>query len=143
MYKKVLIIGLMTLCFGCNSNKPTDRDESVISFDRKDIPKQVVLHDPEEIVFEDLLNPAAFYVVYDTLVVVQNQPNCDYMIEMYSLNGKTLLGQFAQRGGGPDDFLQELHLQTEIIPVGEEDYIGYNFWYVNSDKYSNNVPALK
>ncbi|MDR1338497.1 MAG: hypothetical protein LBK58_00300, partial [Prevotellaceae bacterium] len=39
--------------------------------------------------------------------------------------------------------LQELHLQTEIIPVGEEDYIGYNFWYVNSDKYSNNVPALK
>jgi hypothetical protein len=190
MDKKVLIIGLMTLCFGCNSNKLTDGDEAVINFDRKDIPKQVVLHDPEEIVFEDLLNPAAFYVMYDTLIVVQNQPNCDYMIEMYSLNGKTPVGQFAQRGGGPDDFLscacfvpagvdsliyaldqnkgtynvinvpltlaekrlhfsqrfrydQELHPQTEIIPVGKENYIGYNFWYVNSDKYSNNVPALK
>jgi hypothetical protein len=39
MDKKVLIIGLMTLCFGCNSNKLTDGEEAVINFDRKDIPK--------------------------------------------------------------------------------------------------------
>jgi hypothetical protein len=190
LFKEKLIVGMMALCFGCNSGKSTDGKGADICFDRDNMPEQVALHDPEEIVFEDLLNPAAFYVMYDTLVVVQNQPNCDHLIEMYSLTGRTPVGQFAQKGGGPDDFVsctcfvpagndsviyaldqdketysiinvpltlsekrlhisrrfrysRELHPQTEIIPAGEAHYIGYNFWYVNSDKYSNKVPALK
>jgi hypothetical protein len=188
--KKVLIAGLAALCLGCSPGKSTDGNGADIRFDRSSMPEQIALHDPEEIVFEDLLHPAAFHVMYDTLVVVQNQPDCEHLIEMYSLAGRTPVGRFAQKGGGPDDFLSctcfvpagndsviyaldqnsgtysiihvpltlaekrlhisrrfryspELHPQTEIIPAGEGHYIGYNFWYIGSDRYSNRVPALK
>jgi hypothetical protein len=103
MKKNLLMMSMALLfCIGCNSNKPT---ETVIHFNREDAALQIDLHDPDTIVFGDLLNPTAFHVMYDTLVIVQNQSNCDYLLEMYSLLSKTQIAEFAQKGGGPDDFV--------------------------------------
>jgi hypothetical protein len=105
MKSNVFVYGLLLFLFGCDSGNGNGERKTVVYVDREEFVTQVSLHDPEEIVFEDLLNPAAFYVMYDTPVVVQNQSNCDRLIEMYSLNGKTRIGQFAAKGAGPDDFI--------------------------------------
>jgi len=113
-----LLLSIIVLCVSCNVNKDGGGNGSIINLDRNGV-KQVHLTDPDEIVFDDLLNPAAFYVMYDTLVVVQNQPNCDYLIEMYSFNSQTPVGQFAQKGGGPDDFLS----CSCFVPSGRDSVI--------------------
>ncbi|MDR3268375.1 MAG: TolB-like 6-bladed beta-propeller domain-containing protein [Tannerella sp.] len=104
IFSAAMIVAIAFLS-GCRAKKSSDGNATVICFDREQAAQHVALHDSEEIVFEDLLNPAVFRVMYDTLVVVQNQPNCDHLLEIYSLPGKSRIAQFAAKGGGPEDFL--------------------------------------
>ena len=105
MEKNIWILSMILFCAGCKPSKLNDGASVTVTFGREDFVRQQELHNPTEIVFDSLLNPTAFYLMYDTLVVVQNQPNCDYLIEMYSLTTRERVGKFAPKGGGPDDYL--------------------------------------
>jgi hypothetical protein len=86
-------------------SKKGESGVTLMDFYRSDIKNQIVLSNPEEIVFDDLLDPWAFYVMYDTLVVVNNSEKCEYGLELYSLNSMSQVAQFASKGQGPEDFL--------------------------------------
>jgi hypothetical protein len=104
MKKNVLISGFILLSLSCHPDRSGNKDSAVTDFGREDFAVQASLGDPEEIVFEELLNPTAFYLMYDSLAVVQNQPNCEYLIEICSLKDRAVIAQFASKGPGPDEF---------------------------------------
>ena len=52
-----------------------------IFFSRNDLTEVKELKNPEEIVIDSLLYPASFRIIKDSILVVNNQPMCDYMLE--------------------------------------------------------------
>lgn len=92
-----LVIILMT---SCTTREPFRGDRT---FSREDFRETKFLTDPEEIVIDSLLNPASFRVLRDSLLLVGNQPNCDYLFEVYSLNTLQPLLQLVTKGNGPGE----------------------------------------
>lgn len=76
-----------------------------IFFSRNDLTEVKELKNPEEIVIDSLLYPASFRIIKDSILVVNNQPMCDYMLEFYSLKTFKPLAQMIKRGNGPGDML--------------------------------------
>lgn len=94
---------------GCQE-KPIN-DERI--FFRTDFRETKVMGNPEEIVIEDLLYPASFRVMYDSILVVGNQPVCDYQLELYSLKTLKPIKQLITKGNGPNEmFSCSLALHT-------------------------------
>ena len=69
---KCKIVYLVVLLFlvGCQSRNNINGD---MIFSRADFKETKVMENPEEIVIEDLLYPASFRVMYDSILVVGNQ----------------------------------------------------------------------
>ncbi len=76
-----------------------------LSISRDNLTEIKELYSPKEIVIDSLLYPASFRVVKDSILVVNNQPMCDYLLEFYSLKSCKPLAQMVRKGNGPDDML--------------------------------------
>ena len=90
-----------------SSCNPTNDEDSITThFTYADFKEERQLSNPQELVMDSLLYPAGFYLLRDTLIVVNNQPACEYLMEIYSLNrlDKPLL-QIAPKGSGPNDLV--------------------------------------
>ena len=98
----IWIIGLFLLLNlgGCSSKKA---EKNIVNFTRDDFKEQVILSNPELITLDDstLNDPAAFYLMHDSIIIVQNQPHCDHLIELFSLDSRKIVTQFASKGNGP------------------------------------------
>lgn len=71
----------------------------------------------QEIVIDSLLYPASFRVMNDTLLVVSNQPICDYQLEVYSLNTLRPVAQLIRKGNGPGEMLScAANLHSGLTP---------------------------
>ena len=101
----IWIIGLFLLLNlgGCSSKKA---EKNIVNFTRDDFKEQVILSNPELITLDDstLNDPAAFYLMHDSIIIVQNQPHCDHLIELFSLDSRKIVTQFASKGNGPGEF---------------------------------------
>ena len=74
-----------------------------VSFSREDFQTTKELSNPQEIAIDSLLNPAGFRVMNDSVLVVVNQPNCEFLLELYSLNTLQPLAQLITKGNGPGE----------------------------------------
>lgn len=85
----------------------TSREEMTgdIVFTRADFKETKTLTDAEETEIDSLLYPASFRVLDDTVLVVANQPVCEYQLELYSLNTLQPLAQLVRKGNGPEEML--------------------------------------
>ena len=70
----------------CSCSKSGNEVNGNVEFSREDFKETKELQNPEEIVIDDLLYPASFRVMDDSVLVVGNQWVCEYMLELYSLN---------------------------------------------------------
>lgn len=52
---------------------------------------------------DSLCDPTIYQLVRDSLILVFNQPHCDYLMEFYSLNSGKIVAQVAHVGQGPDE----------------------------------------
>ena len=95
-------IMLVLVCSSCR--RTVDKGSTTIHFTYADFKEERQLSNPQELTMDSLLYPASFYLLRDTLIVVNNQPMCEYLMEIYSLNhlDKPLL-QIAPKGSGPND----------------------------------------
>ena len=57
-----------------------------------------------ENLFDTYNDPVCYWLIQDSLVMVQNQPQSDYMIEIFSLNTQKRILALATRGNGPGEF---------------------------------------
>lgn len=95
-----LLTGFLLL-FSC-----TNKEKEVgTSFTRNSFKEHIELNNPISIQLDDTYNdPASFYLIRDSFILVNNQLHSDYLIEIFSLNtGKAIL-QLARKGQGPDEF---------------------------------------
>lgn len=59
---------------------------------------------------DSLCDPTCFYVLRDTLALVINQPQCEYIMEFYSLKSRRLIARIAPVGQGPDELTSSCSL---------------------------------
>lgn len=95
------VVILLLLFVACNSNKNFD----ITRITRESFKTNINLENPEEIIIDSLLNPTAFDILYDTIIVVQNQPNCDYLLELYSLRSLKPITKIIRKGNGPYEMI--------------------------------------
>lgn len=97
--KRTFLFLFSTLAlFSCSNQVAENQD---IHFIREDFQSQKLLSNPEKVVFEDTYNdPVCYWLIQDSLVMVQNQPQSDYMIEIFSLNTQKRILALATRGMG-------------------------------------------
>lgn len=185
--KKVLII-LLIIFVAVSSCMQQKSSSDRVVFSREDFRSQIYLDNPYEIIIDSLLNPANFIVMNDSVLVVGNQDNCDYLLEIYSLNTRQPLARLVTKGNGPNEMSAcavnihsntnaEFHLQdintqlyytvnldsilknnrlqilskfkysSDILSTADlclldgDRYIGYNMWYLDSDKYGNHISS--
>ena len=99
----ILLFLASALCISCQTTLHGGENEK--HFNYSDISERHELANPIDIMPEELLNPANFRVMNDSVMVVTNQPNCEYLLEMYSLNTGKQLGKYASKGQGPEEML--------------------------------------
>ncbi|MGL5547714.1 MAG: BF3164 family lipoprotein, partial [Tannerellaceae bacterium] len=99
----VLVFGsMLLLAVGCSEKKIVCEG---ISFSRDDFKKRVLLKVPKLIPLQETYNnPRAFFLIGDSLILANNQPNNGPMLELFSLNTKRSLMQFGNKGVGPGEF---------------------------------------
>lgn len=102
---KSIVISFMLIIIMSSCSFENNKLSKDISFSRKDLTEVKELKNPEEIVIDSLLFPASFRVIKDSILVVNNQPMCEYMLEFYSLNTFKPLAQMIKKGNGPSDML--------------------------------------
>ncbi len=95
---------MIAVLSSCHSN--SSKGDTISHFTYSDFKEERQLNNPQELTMDSLLYPASFYLMRDTLIVVNNQPECEYLMEIYSLNNlnKPLL-QIAPKGSGPNDLV--------------------------------------
>ena len=139
MGKRNLFIGVVLFVLtACGTGERTN--ENAVFFTRDDFKEHRTLSNPEELVFPNLLNPTAFYLIRDTIVVANNQTNNEYLVEIYSLNNKnTPLAQVARRGNGPGEVLSG----AALIHANSPDFMFFDrqanlYYQVNVDSILSN-----
>ena len=75
---KSIVISCMLIIIMSSCSFENNKLSKNISFSRKDLTEVKELKKPEEIVIDSLLFPASFRVIKDSILVVNNQPMCDY-----------------------------------------------------------------
>lgn len=100
MKTKNLIAVIAAFLSSCMPQKEVPGD---VSFSREDFQTTKELSNPQEIAIDSLLNPASFRVMNDSVLVVVNQPNCEFLLELYSLNTLQPLAQLITKGNGPGE----------------------------------------
>jgi hypothetical protein len=95
----------MLACMFSACSSKTEGDVATIYFAREDFKQVTQLNNPETISLEDMLNPASFRILNDTLLIVGNQDNCENLIEVYSLNSLRPKLKAVHKGSGPGEML--------------------------------------
>lgn len=98
--KNLIAVIAAALLSSCMPQKEVAGD---VSFLREDFQTTKELSNPQEIAIDSLLNPAGFRVMNDSVLVVVNQPNCEFLLELYSLNTLQPLAQLITKGNGPGE----------------------------------------
>ena len=98
--KNLIAVIAAALLSSCMPQKEVAGD---VSFSREDFQTTKELSNPQEIAIDSLLNPAGFRVMNDSVLVVVNQPNCEFLLELYSLNTLQPLAQLITKGNGPGE----------------------------------------
>ena len=110
---KKLFYYLFVATLLCSCSRTGNEISGNVEFSREDFKETKKLLNPEEIVIDDLLYPASFRVMDDSVLVVGNQPVCEYMLELYSLNTLKPIKQLITKGNGPGEmFSGSLCLHT-------------------------------
>lgn len=108
------VLSVIMLAGSCTS---TQEPEGERVFTRFDFKETKMLDKVQEIVIDSLLYPASFRVMNDTLLVVSNQPICDYQLEVYSLNTLRPVAQLIRKGNGPGEMLScAANLHSGLTP---------------------------
>lgn len=98
----LVCVSFLTSCY----TEYSEEKSSCIHFTRKDFKQHIILENPDTISLEETYNnPASFYLIDDSLVLVNNQPNSSCFIEIFSLNTKKHLLSLATKGIGPEEFI--------------------------------------
>lgn len=100
--KKVLIVLLIIVVVATSCTQQKESANKVV-FSRENFENHITLDRPYEIVIDSLLNPLNFIVMNDSVLVVGNQDNCEYLLEIYSLNTLQSLAHFVSKGSGPSE----------------------------------------
>ncbi len=186
MKRVIYLFGMIMLLLSCNNQ---EREQGDVYFTRENIKVQSLLN-PEKVELDDTFNdPVAYWLIHDSLLLVQNNPNSDYMIEIFSLDTRKRILGLAVRGNGPGEFgscqcivpssqspifyikdaqqfkfytvdieqtlknskltiinqfqySEDIHMQTDICPLNNTEYIGYHMWHLDDSAYNNNVAAV-
>lgn len=96
----LIVLVLFVAITSCTRQQETFERNSL---SREDFRMHIKLNNPCEIVIDSLLNPANFIVMNDSVLVVGNQDNCEYLLELYSLNTKETLARLVSKGNGPGE----------------------------------------
>ena len=129
---------LLTTCFlagalyGCTAPKTEETDRSFV---REDFKESKELKHAEEIVIDDLLYPASFRIMHDSILVASNQTDCEYLLKLYSLHTLQPLAQLIRKGNGPDEMLScSMYAHSNTTPQFYLQDMRTNTWYtVNID----------
>lgn len=185
--KNVLIV-LIVIFVAVTSCTQQKGSSNKVVFSRENFENHLTLDSPYEIVIDSLLNPLNFIVMNDSVLVVGNQDNCEYLLEIYSLNTLQPLARFVTKGSGPTEmsacavnihsntntefYLQDINTQlyytvnldsilknnrlqmlskfkyssdvlstVDLCLLDSIHYIGYNMWYLDSEKYGNQISS--
>lgn len=98
-----LITFLFLSLYSCNNS-----NVKTISFTRVDFPKTYNLTNPTkiELNYSDSISmPVAFWVIRDSIVIVQNNTYDKSAIDLYSLENNSFRFHVAPRGRGPGEFI--------------------------------------
>ena len=134
MKTKQTFIVLISLIIGSSCTTRKDLNQDLV-FSREDFMETKELNNPKKIIIDSLLNPANFRVVRDSILVVVNQQNCNYLFELYSLNTLNPILQLAPKGNGPEDMLSCATCinSGNIVDFYLQDYNKNEFCKVNLD----------
>lgn len=138
MIKQNTRLHLLTTCllagalYGCTAPKTEETDRSFV---REDFKESKELKHTEEIVIDNLLHPASFRIMHDSILVASNQPDCEYLLELYSLHTLQPLAQLIRKGNGPDEMLScSMDAHSNTTPQFYLQDMRTNTWYtVNID----------
>lgn len=103
MKKVYYYLLVATFLFSCS--KGGNELNGNVEFSRENFKETKELLNPEEITIDDLLYPASFRVMDDSVLVVCNQPMCEYLLELYSLNTLKPIKRLITKGNGPGEML--------------------------------------
>ncbi len=101
-----VIVAAQVLILSCKqfSEKPKS-DELFVNFDFSNLRKDTFLIG-EQLDFTKPLNPSAFFVINDSLVLVQSwSNNLPFFVEVYNFRTGALITSFGKRGKGPNEYL--------------------------------------
>ena len=131
-----VFLGIITSCSPKN-------DPIVVHFSREDFKQQVLLVNPEEIVLYDsldIVNPVSFFLLQDTLLLVQNQPRMPFALELFSLHNLQSIAQLAPMGRGPGEFLTCTYMGCSVdqSKIYLQDRQTHSFYKVDLDRTIEN-----
>ncbi len=109
--KNLIAVIAAAFLSSCTPQKEVAGDVSFFARGLSDNKKE--LSNPQEIAIDSLLNPAGFRVMNDSVLVVVNQPNCEFLLELYSLNTLQPLAQLITKGNGTGRNVQ-LRFRTSL-----------------------------
>ena len=106
---------LVFLIMGCN----TQNNNSSFPLNRANFPTTIQLKHPETIVLKNVSDPVFYKLLNDSVILVQNQPTCNYFFELYSLIDRKKFANLAPKGNGPNEFssLASFYSQAGSDPV--------------------------
>lgn len=104
MKTRFLFILLVALIIQSCCTAQKESTENFV-FSREDFKEIKELRAPEKIIIDSLLNPATFHIVRDSILIVSNQQNCEYLLELYSLTTLKPILQLVTKGNGPEEML--------------------------------------
>ena len=126
-----IVFAFCLLFISCNTSKKAD----IVKITRDSFKTSFVLTNPKEIIIDSLLYPDCFNIMYDSIIVVQNNYKCEYLLELYSLNSLQSLGKFVKKGNGPGEMSScRVSIHSSTNPVFTLEDRNKNFLYqVNLD----------
>ena len=104
MKKYLFVIFIGSLCISFSCNKLPEKG-NIYYFTRADFPDSIHVKLDTIPISPKILNPISFYVLRDSLLLVRNAQNADYMVEIYNLNTRQPVLKTAHRGRGPKEVL--------------------------------------
>lgn len=120
--KKTVTI-LISICSflisSCDSKSSINEND--IFFSRSDFEQVVLLKNADTINLEDALNPLFFYVLRDSLILVQNKDDSQlFKAGIYSLRTGKIIKEIAPKGLGPKEFVS-----CQILPKPNDNNVFY------------------
>lgn len=119
-------------------------DEQLQRFVYEDFPKSSKL-EQLEIMLPDMNDPIKYFVLHDTLLVVNNWSALSgYYAELYNLKDTSLIAKFGKRGNGPNELLScdisVNHTEDGILSISDVTGLRMSIYEVNSLTKGDTIP---